>query len=124
MFLVNLKFNLRRCLSKFSMVFSKNLITLTLQGGMPESDGKPMAESDKFLFCLCSRERQVFLDRVLIDLGTIIVPSTVRQLKFLKAHYLQGCDNLYGRCRSPASTPVGLNVKSATNSLLINFSKI
>ena len=31
-----------------------------LQGGMPESDGNPMAESDKFFFRPYGRERQVF----------------------------------------------------------------
>ena len=33
----------------------------SLQAWMPESDGNPMAESDKFFFCPYGRERQVFL---------------------------------------------------------------
>ena len=73
---------------------------------MPESDGNPMAESDKFFLPLCDK---FFWGRVIIDLGTIIVPNTVRQLKFMMAPRLSGCDKLYGRCRSPASTPVEIN---------------
>ena len=45
---------------------------------MPESDGNPMAESDKF-----------FWGRVIIDLGTIIVPNTVQQFKFFKTRVRQ-----------------------------------
>ena len=53
---------------------------------MPESDGNPMAESDKFFLPLCDK---FFLGRVIIDLGTIIVPNTVRQVKFLKTRVRQ-----------------------------------
>ena len=53
---------------------------------MPESDGNPMAESDKFFFALV---RQVLWGRVIIDSGTIIVPNTVRQIKFLKTRVRQ-----------------------------------
>ena len=53
---------------------------------MPESDGNPMAESDKFFLPLCDK---FFWGRVIIDLGTIIVPNTVRQLKFLKTRVRQ-----------------------------------
>ena len=53
---------------------------------MPESDGNPMAESDKFFLPLCDK---FFWGRVIIDLGTIIVPNTVRQIKFLKTRVRQ-----------------------------------
>ena len=53
---------------------------------MPESDGNPMAESDNFFLPLCDK---FFWGRVIIDLGTIIVPNTVRQLKFLKMRVRQ-----------------------------------
>ena len=63
---------MKKVLAQFLFAFSQ-----VLQAWMPESDGNPMAESDKFFLPLCDK---FFWGRVIIDKDTITVPNTVRQL--------------------------------------------